>query len=429
MIAGRSVALGTPQQRRLHGRHASGLHVASHQAAGQPRAPAPSRPAASAFRRQLVLTLNLAASALAGAAITILLWNNDTPKQPSLDSLIIDRYDAASRRETIVYRIPPPELQKRQERPISSWDAEAEAIATDRPVPKSVVHEVRTMKFVAPIEHEVTASVAPVTRELPAPAAAPKGAPTGKAPDVRNWRYQLAAIDPQAIASSPADLVVIDYAGRNGPFTRADVEQMRRKPDGSRRLVLAYMSIGQAETFRWYWAQRSSSWLGAKGKRNYSVRFWLADWQKIIFEYTEKIVTAGFDGVYLDHVDEFEDKGHKDDMVDFVARISSKAKARRADFMVVAQNGDALIPNAKFRKAIDAFAREDLFYGEDADGKRNSASAIRESVRRLKMLTAEGKPVLVVEYPRSDEQAKTARREISENHFIGLIARRTLNQL
>jgi hypothetical protein len=45
------------------------------------------------------------------------------------------------------------------------------------------------------------------------------------------------------------------------------------------------------------------------------------------------------------------------------------------------------------------------------------------------MLTAEGKPVLVVEYPRNDEQAKTARREISENHFIGLIARRTLNQL
>ena len=97
--------------------------------------------------------------------------------------------------------------------------------------------------------------------------------------------------------------------------------------------------------------------------------------------------------------------------------------------MVVAQNGDALIPNARFRKAIDAFAREDLFYGDDSDGKRNSAGAIRESIRRLKMLTAEGKPVLVVEYPRNDEQAKTARREISENHFIGLIARRTLNQL
>ena len=159
------------------------------------------------------------------------------------------------------------------------------------------------------------------------------------------------------------------------------------------------------------------------------MRFWHADWQKIIFEYTDKIVAAGFDGVYLDKVDEFEDKGHKDDMVEFVARISAQAKAQRADFMVVSQNGDALIPNAKFRRAIDAFAREDLFYGENADGERNSAGSIRESIRRLKMLTAEGKPVFVVEYPRNEEQAKTARREISENNFIGLMARRALDQL
>ena len=129
------------------------------------------------------------------------------------------------------------------------------------------------------------------------------------------------------------------------------------------------------------------------------------------------------------NVDEFEDKGHKDDMVELVARISSKAKSQRADFMVVSQNGDALIPNAKFRRAIDAFAREDLLYGENNNGKRNSASSIRDSIRRLKMLTAEGKPVFVVEYPRNDEQAKTARREISENKFIGLIARRELDRL
>ena len=40
-----------------------------------------------------------------------------------------------------------------------------------------------------------------------------------------------------------------------------------------------------------------------------------------------------------------------------------------------------------------------------------------------------GKPVLVVEYPRNDEQAKAARREISEQGFIGLTTRRSLNAL
>ena len=87
---------------------------------------------------------------------------------------------------------------------------------------------------------------------------------------------------------------------------------MRRKPDGSRRLVLAYMSIGEAESYRWYWPRRSSAWLGAENPQwrgNYGVRFWHSDWQEIIFEYTDKIVAAGFDGVYLDKVDEFEEHG------------------------------------------------------------------------------------------------------------------------
>ena len=355
MIAGRSVALGTPQQRRLYGRRASGVHTAGHQAAAPPRPPAPSRPAASALRRQLVLTLNLAASALAGAAITILLWNSDTPKQPSLDALIIDRYDAASRRETIAYRIPPAELQKRQDRPVTSWDAEAEALA-DRPVPKTVVHEapktvvheVRTMKFVAPIEHEITASVAPVARELPAPAAAP----TGKAPDVKNWRYQLAGIDPQAVASSPADLVVIDYAGRNGPFTRADVEQMRRKPDGSRRLVLAYMSIGQAETYRWYWPQRSSAG-SAPGQAELQRALLAGGLAEDHLQYTGKS-SPGFDGVYLDHVDDSRTHGHKDDMVEIrrAHLVEGQGAARRLHGRCAERR--RAHPQRKFRKAIDA---------------------------------------------------------------------------
>jgi hypothetical protein len=111
------------------------------------------------------------------------------------------------------------------------------------------------------------------------------------------------------------------------------------------------------------------------------------------------------------------------------ALMAARAKAASPNFIVVSQNGDQLIPNPKFRKAIDAFAREDLLFGEDADGVRNRASSIRESVARLKKLTAEGKPVFVVEYPRDDAQAKTAERELSKHGFVGLVARRELDVL
>ena len=125
---------------------------------------------------------------------------------------------------------------------------------------------------------------------------------TAAARQVKSWHYQLQSIDPHAIAKSSADMVVIDYSGEDGPFTRAQVNLMQRKPDGSRRLVLAYMSIGEAESYRWYWARRSPAWLGPENPQwrgNYGVRFWHSDWQAIIFEYTDKILATGFDGVYL----------------------------------------------------------------------------------------------------------------------------------
>jgi cysteinyl-tRNA synthetase len=265
-------------------------------------------------------------------------------------------------------------------------------------------------------------------RHIATPFAATLGAATA---GVKSWHYQLQDINPGAIAGLSADMVVIDHGTDGGPFTKADVERMQRKPDGSRRIVLAYMSIGEAENYRWYWPQRSSAWLGAENREwrgNYAVRFWHPDWQAIIFDYTDKIIAAGFDGVYLDKVDQFEDLGHQDEMVAFVERISQRAKSQRPEFLVVSQNGDALIPDPKFRRAIDAFAREDLLYGENSDGARNDADSIRESVRRLKMLAAEGKPVFVVEYPRNADQAQKAVREIGEHNFIGLIAKRALDK-
>jgi len=157
------------------------------------------------------------------------------------------------------------------------------------------------------------------------------------------------------------------------------------------------------------------------------VRFWHPQWQAIILDYADRIVDAGFDGVYLDRVDIFEEVGGAEAMVEFVERIAQHVKARRPGFLVISQNGDALIPNERFRAAIDGFAREDLFYGEQTDGVRNDADSIAESLVRLRLVAAEGKPVFVVEYPKSEAQAQIAWREIGEQNFIGLLAKRALD--
>jgi cysteinyl-tRNA synthetase, unknown class len=372
-------------------------------------------------RAYLVFALKVVVSALVGAAGTILLWS--AIQRPAIDPAQLTQ--AASRDEATIFRTGR-EQPVRLERVVRSWDAETTYYG--QAVPKDFTRDIKTVKFIAPAPQAIVAALSPVIEGNRFPVTVLADKP----PQIKSWRYQLQGINPYVVAQSSADLVVIDLFRDDGAFTRAQVEQMQRKPDGSRRVVLSYMSIGEAEDYRWYWPHRSSAWLGAENSKwrgNYGVRFWHADWQQIIFEYTDKIVAAGFDGVYLDKVDEFEDMGHKDDMVEFVARIAARAKAQRSDFMVVSQNGDALIPDAKFRRAIDAFAREDLLYGESSDGVRNNPGSIRESMRRLKMLTAEGKPVLVVEYPRNEEQAKAARRELADNNFVGLMARRSLDQL
>ncbi len=372
--------------------------------------------------RRLKFAAMLLASTLVGATITLLLWSVDGPRsgrgahEQKVGDGSSDRFAPA-----------------RGER-ARGWDAEV--VNSDRAVPLNFPRPVKTVRFTPPVQQDQSAQSSARTKVAAAVPGMdyrpPSASPMGKAAEVKNWHYQLQGVSPAAIARSSSDLVVIDYSNGTTPFTKAQVEQMQRKPDGSRRIVLSYMSIGEAENYRWYWPQRNPAWLGPenpKWKGNYGVRFWHDDWQKIVFEYTDKIVAAGFDGVYLDKVDEYEEMGRKDDMVEFVSRIAARAKAERPAFLIVSQNGDQLIPDPKFRKAIDAFAREDLLYGESSDGVRNTTASIRESVGRLKLLAAEGKPVFVVEYPRNEEQARTATREISEHGFVGLMARRALDAL
>jgi cysteinyl-tRNA synthetase len=252
--------------------------------------------------------------------------------------------------------------------------------------------------------------------------------------EVKSWGYQLQDIDPDEISGKPYDLLVIDYAHDDGPFSTAQVERMKQKPDGSRRLVISYMSIGEAENYRPYWDKGWKSkppfWLGKENRDwrgNYAVRFWEPAWQNIIFDYADKIAAAGFDGLYLDKVDEFETLGHDDEMIEFVGRIVARVKAKRPDFLVISQNGDELLKKKKFRDIIDGFAREDLLFGEDDDGKPNKPASIKESVANLQLLTAKRKPVLVVEYPANDKQAAEARQKISALGFIAHTTGRDLD--
>ena len=113
------------------------------------------------------------------------------------------------------------------------------------------------------------------------------------------------------------DVILMDLFLNNTAFTAAEIDQLKTKANGGKRLVIAYMSIGEAEDYRYYW---QSTWKvgnppfivaeNPEWKGNYKVQYWNADWKSIIFgndnSYTKKLLNSHFDGAYLDIIDGFE---------------------------------------------------------------------------------------------------------------------------
>lgn len=120
-----------------------------------------------------------------------------------------------------------------------------------------------------------------------------------------------------AVKATNYDVVIMDLFLNEEQFTASEINQLKDKANGGKRLVICYMSIGESENYRYYWqpswnatkpdwiATENPDWPG-----NFKVKYWNEDWQKIIYKnddsYLNKILAANFDGVYLDIIDGFE---------------------------------------------------------------------------------------------------------------------------
>lgn len=121
-----------------------------------------------------------------------------------------------------------------------------------------------------------------------------------------------------AIQNTDYDAIIIDlFYLDDYALTASDIASLKVKSNGGTRLVIAYMSIGEAEDYRYYWNEEwkndSPSWLTEENPNwpgNYKVRYWDETWQSLIYgnndSYLKKILDAEFDGVYLDIIDAYE---------------------------------------------------------------------------------------------------------------------------
>lgn len=264
----------------------------------------------------------------------------------------------------------------------------------------------------------------------------------------------------QQLAACERDLIVLDAAfSSDVDWTPADLETIRAGKKGRR--VVAYVSIGEAEDYRPYWQK---SWDADKDgkpdalapkflhtenpdwKGNYRVRYWQPAWQQIMLPAVDKVVAQGFDGIYLDIVDAFEfyeydektkdwlddrpnpETGHtyREDMIVWVGAIAKRARDKQPGFLVIPQNASQLLAKAGYRELISAIGVEDLFV---AGKKLKTAKQSQYVISFLEQLKPHGKPVLVIDYPKSDALHAGAFELATQHGFTLLLTVRQLTTL
>ena len=296
--------------------------------------------------------------------------------------------------------------------------------------------------------------------------------------DASTWMYQLQGLEQPAqvtaLAESHYDLLVVEPGNtlRDEPADTAQlVQELHAKPGGGNRLVLAYIDIGQAEDYRSYWQDTwqaptpeqpgsppflitvdPDGWSGS-----YPVAYWDDRWRDIWLGAAGEVANLarlGFDGVYLDWVEAYDDpavraaaEGAGVDaeaaMIDFVAAIRAAGRAVTPDFLVVAQNAPYLIdadPD-RYVASIDGLAAEDTwFHGEggadwddpgagDLRNEYDEDSSTDARLAQYRKYLQRGLPVFTVDYCISADNANIVYRQAVEHGLRPLVTRVSLSRM
>ncbi len=276
---------------------------------------------------------------------------------------------------------------------------------------------------------------------LAAAGAPPAVAAPPVVPEIGSWLYQLQDVVPAKVADTGFELLVTDYSAtgeEDGEWSPPEVALMK----SGGRVVLAYLSIGEAEDYRYYWdpawEDDPPAWLGPENphwKGNWRVRYWDPDWQAIVLDYLDRILAQGFDGVYLDIVDAYEYWGPDgrnevpdaaERMVAFVRRIAAHARAEDPDFLVVPQNAPGLVEVDGYLDVVSGIGAEDTWF---RGNRRQHRGQVREVVPLLDRFRDAGRRVLVVDYPRSRKKVDLFYELAEARGYVPYVARRDLDRL
>jgi len=261
---------------------------------------------------------------------------------------------------------------------------------------------------------------------------------------VQNFLYQLQRADPDRIGETAFDLVVVTL-GTTGNSPEV-IPALKDSPGGP-KIVLCYMSIGQAEDYRFYWDPdwyvNAPEWLNegdTEWAGDYWVQYWNPEWQRIIYgtpeSYLDKIIALGFVGVYLDRVDAYvyyQEHGREtaaSEMVNFILDFTEYARREKPGFGVFPQNAEELgVMFPDYMKAMTGVGVEDLYYGNPRDHEPSPPEWTAEREAILDQWVAAGKLVLTIDYTAKPDQIADAYARALQHSYVPYVTDRSLGRL
>jgi cysteinyl-tRNA synthetase len=293
--------------------------------------------------------------------------------------------------------------------------------------------------------------------------------------NAKTWMYLIQKLDEpgkvESLSATEYPFVVVEpnftNKGQEDFDVRGMVEKLRFTPSGKRRLVIAYIDIGEAENYRSYW---KNSWIEpTKSKTgepsflvapdpdgwsgNFPVLFWDNEWQSLwVGEegFIQQLAEIGFDGVYLDWVEDYAfdpvseaaqkaGKNPAQEMVEFIRRIRRVARQITPDFLLIGQNAPGLLMEAPdYAQVIDGAGFEDIWFKGLADAEWNDPRGgdiptdPKETETRVKQATKfleQDISVFTIDYSLKPDVAAQVYRDSRSYGFVPLVSRVSLSRV
>ena len=187
--------------------------------------------------------------------------------------------------------------------------------------------------------------------------------------------------------------------------------------------------------------------------------YWDYRWKSIWLDsggIIEKLATQGFDGIYLDWVEAYDDEkiieyaqsqniDSKREMLNFIKALKAKGREINPNFVVITQNAQYLLDYDanEYTSIIDGIATEDTWFYGEADsswddenagdlhgderqqGEYSTENRIRQNSKYLNL----GIPVFTVDYCISEDNAYSVYSKSRNNGFIPIVTRVSLSKI